>query len=165
MLSQRWSRAAAAGALPPAPRPLTMTAWQLTLSGLLVAPVAALAEGAPPALDGAGLAGLAFLSLVATALAYAAWFTGLARAGRQRGLRHRPAQTPSPGSPRARCSPGSTSRRSSGRACCSSWAGWCWGRSVVAALVVVPRPPCRQGACGGSWRGRGRRVGSRDPAT
>ncbi|MEH3078219.1 MAG: DMT family transporter [Quadrisphaera sp.] len=79
VLSQRWSRAAAAGALPPAPRPLTMTAWQLTLSGLLVAPVAALAEGAPPALDGAGLAGLAFLSLVATALAYAAWFTGLAR--------------------------------------------------------------------------------------
>lgn len=79
VLSQRWSRAAAAGSLPPAPRPLTMAAWQLTLSALLVAPVAAAVEGTPPALDGRALAGLAYLTLVATALANAVWFAGLAR--------------------------------------------------------------------------------------
>jgi len=70
-LSQRWVRRAASGALPPAPRPITMTAWQLTLSGLLLAPAAGLAEGPPPALDGAGWLALACVSLVATALAFA----------------------------------------------------------------------------------------------
>ncbi|PWJ49840.1 probable blue pigment (indigoidine) exporter [Quadrisphaera granulorum] len=78
VLSQRWTRSAAAAgeAVPPA---LTMTAWQLTLSGLLLAPVAAAVEGAPPSLDGAGLLALAYVSLVATALAFTAWFAGLAR--------------------------------------------------------------------------------------
>lgn len=79
VLSQRWVRRAAGGALPPAPRPITMTAWQLTLSGALLAPVAGLAEGPPPSLDGAGWLALAYVSLVATALAFAAWFAGLAR--------------------------------------------------------------------------------------
>lgn len=78
VLSQRWSRrATAAGEV--APAPLTMAAWQLSLSGLLLAPAAAVVEGAPPPLDGAAVLALAFVSLVATSLAFAAWFAGLAR--------------------------------------------------------------------------------------
>jgi len=59
--------------------PLTMTAWQLIAGSLLVAPIAVVVEGPPPALDGPALLGFAYLVLVATALAYTAWFTGLAR--------------------------------------------------------------------------------------
>lgn len=59
--------------------PLTMTAWQLIAGSLVVAPLAIAVEGAPPALDGPALLGFAYVILVATALAYAAWFTGLAR--------------------------------------------------------------------------------------
>lgn len=59
--------------------PLTMTAWQLIAGSLVVAPVAIVVEGAPPALDGPALLGFAYIILVATAVAYAAWFTGLAR--------------------------------------------------------------------------------------
>lgn len=59
--------------------PLTMTAWQLIAGSVVVVPFAVLFEGAPPALDPPALAGFAYVILVATALAYAAWFTGLAR--------------------------------------------------------------------------------------
>ena len=59
--------------------PLTMTAWQLIAGSLVVAPVAIVVEGAPPALDPPALLGFAYIILVATAVAYAAWFTGLAR--------------------------------------------------------------------------------------
>lgn len=59
--------------------PLTMTAWQLIAGSLVVAPVAIIVEGAPPALDGPALLGFAYIILVATAVAYAAWFTGLSR--------------------------------------------------------------------------------------
>jgi probable blue pigment (indigoidine) exporter len=43
---------------------------------LLVAAVAV--EGAPPPLDGRQLAGFAFVSLLATAVAFVCWFAGLA---------------------------------------------------------------------------------------
>ena len=56
---------------------LTTTSWQLVAGGLLLVPVALVSEGAPPALDGQAWLGLAFLSLVATALAYVTWFTAL----------------------------------------------------------------------------------------
>ena len=56
---------------------LTTTSWQLVAGGLLLVPVAVVVEGAPPALDGRGWLGLAFLSLVATALAYVTWFAAL----------------------------------------------------------------------------------------
>ncbi|MBO3088589.1 DMT family transporter [Cellulomonas dongxiuzhuiae] len=56
---------------------LTTTSWQLVAGGLLLVPVAALVEGGPPTLDARGWLGMAFLSLVATALAYVAWFTAL----------------------------------------------------------------------------------------
>ncbi|QGQ18762.1 EamA family transporter [Cellulomonas sp. JZ18] len=56
---------------------LASTSWQLVAGGLLLVPVAALAEGAPPALDARGWLGIAYVSLIATALAYVAWFTAL----------------------------------------------------------------------------------------
>lgn len=59
--------------------PLTMTAWQLIAGSLVVMPVAIIVEGAPPTLDAPALLGFAYIILVATAVAYAAWFTGLAR--------------------------------------------------------------------------------------
>lgn len=57
---------------------LSLTSWQLLAGGLVVVPFALAVEGGPPVLDLTELVTFAFLSLVATALAYAAWFTGLA---------------------------------------------------------------------------------------
>lgn len=59
--------------------PLTMTAWQLIAGSVVVLPFAIAVEGAPPALDGPALLGFAYVIVIATAVAYAAWFTGLAR--------------------------------------------------------------------------------------
>ncbi len=56
---------------------LASTSWQLVAGGLLLVPVAVVAEGAPPVLDARGWAGIAYVSLVATALAYVAWFGAL----------------------------------------------------------------------------------------
>lgn len=56
-----------------------LTGWQLTAGGLLIAPVAFLIEGAPPALDGRNLAGYLYLALVNTAVAYWLWFRGIGR--------------------------------------------------------------------------------------
>lgn len=55
---------------------LTLTAWQLVGGGLLLAP-AALAFETPPSLDGTAALGFAYVSLVATALAFSCWFAGL----------------------------------------------------------------------------------------
>lgn len=63
---------------------LASTAWQLTAGGLLLLPVAAVVEGAPPALSPSALLAFAYVSLVATALAFTVWFAG---------LRHLPAAT------------------------------------------------------------------------
>ncbi|SDL12259.1 EamA family transporter [Nonomuraea jiangxiensis] len=69
VLSERWQS--------PAPL-LATTGWQLVAGGLLLLPVAALVEGAPPAtLTPANLAGYAYLTLVGAALAYTLWFRGL----------------------------------------------------------------------------------------
>lgn len=58
--------------------PLSMTAWQLIAGSLVVLPFAVIFEGAaPPALDPPALVGFAYVILIATALAYAAWFAGL----------------------------------------------------------------------------------------
>jgi probable blue pigment (indigoidine) exporter len=59
--------------------PVTMTAWQLVAGSIVVLPFAILVEGAPPVLDPPAIAGFAYVIVVATVLAYAAWFTGLAR--------------------------------------------------------------------------------------
>ncbi|MFF4342214.1 DMT family transporter [Kitasatospora sp. NPDC001540] len=76
VLAKRWAAPADGGGTPGV---LASTAWQLTLGGLLLLPVAALSEGMPPALDGSTLAAFGYTSLVATALAFLAWFTGLRR--------------------------------------------------------------------------------------
>ncbi|MES5820492.1 EamA family transporter [Streptomyces sp. RG80] len=63
---------------------LASTAWQLTAGALFLLPVAAAVEGPPPALTGPSLLAFGYVSLVATALAFTAWFAG---------LRHLPAAT------------------------------------------------------------------------
>ncbi|MFC7760243.1 DMT family transporter [Catellatospora bangladeshensis] len=55
----------------------SLTAWQLLAGGALLLPAAVAVEGAPPVLDAAALAGFGYVSIVATALAFAAWFAGL----------------------------------------------------------------------------------------
>ncbi|MDN4596532.1 EamA family transporter [Leifsonia virtsii] len=60
------------------------TSWQLLAGGLLMLPFALLVEGAPPALDAAAVLGFAYVTVVATALAFVVWFAG---------LRHLPAGT------------------------------------------------------------------------
>ncbi|MDG4863226.1 EamA family transporter [Streptomyces sp. T-3] len=72
IMTKRWGRPDGVG-------PLAMTGWQLTWGGLLIAPLAFLAEGAPPALDGRNVAGYVYLALVNTAVAYWLWFRGIGR--------------------------------------------------------------------------------------
>ncbi|MEZ0447511.1 EamA family transporter [Cellulomonas sp. ICMP 17802] len=75
VLATRWSGGADV---------VATTAWQLLGGGLVLVPFAVAVEGGPPALDGRALLGFAYVSLVATAVAYLAWFAG---------LRHLPAGT------------------------------------------------------------------------
>ncbi|MEV5970364.1 EamA family transporter [Streptomyces sp. NPDC051921] len=63
---------------------IASTAWQLTAGGLILLPFAAAVEGPPPALSGPTLLAFGYVTLIATALAFVAWFTG---------LRHLPAGT------------------------------------------------------------------------
>ncbi|UQI49364.1 EamA family transporter [Streptomyces sp. HU2014] len=63
---------------------LASTAWQLTAGSLFLLPAAAVVEGPPPALSPSALLAFGYVTLVATALAFAAWFAG---------LRHLPAGT------------------------------------------------------------------------
>ncbi|MGA5406044.1 EamA family transporter [Streptomyces lavendulocolor] len=72
VLTKRWGRPRGVG-------PLAMVGWQLTAGGLLIAPVAFLVEGAPPALDGRGAAGYAYLALANTAVSYWLWLRGIER--------------------------------------------------------------------------------------
>jgi probable blue pigment (indigoidine) exporter len=72
VLTKRWGRPQGVG-------PLAMTGWQLSAGGLLIAPVALLVEGAPPALDARAAAGYAYLALANTAVAYWLWFRGIER--------------------------------------------------------------------------------------
>jgi probable blue pigment (indigoidine) exporter len=70
VLVKRWS---------PPDDVLVTTSWQLVAGGLPLLPVAALVEGAPPALSGSALAALLYLGLVGSALGYVLWFRGLTR--------------------------------------------------------------------------------------
>ncbi|MFV5998830.1 EamA family transporter [Streptomyces sp. NPDC056231] len=70
ILAKRWSAGADV---------LASTAWQLTAGGLFLLPVAAAVEGPPPALSMPTLLAFGYVALVATALAFTAWFTGLRR--------------------------------------------------------------------------------------
>jgi probable blue pigment (indigoidine) exporter len=70
LLTKRWGRP---GGL------LAFTSWQLIAGAVLLAPAAALVEGAPPTITTDNLLGFAYLTLVGTAGAYALWFWGLSR--------------------------------------------------------------------------------------
>jgi probable blue pigment (indigoidine) exporter len=56
---------------------LPLSAWQLIAGGAMLVPAALVCEGAPPALDAPAVAAFAYVSVVATALAFVAWFSGL----------------------------------------------------------------------------------------
>lgn len=71
ILGKRWK--------PPVP-PRTFAAWQLVAGSALLVPVAIAVEGVePPPIDGGALAGYAFATVIATAVANVAWFYGLER--------------------------------------------------------------------------------------
>ncbi|WP_416974368.1 EamA family transporter [Streptomyces sp. 4F14] len=72
VLTKKWGRPEGAG-------PLTLAGWQLTAGGLLIAPLALLVEGAPPALDARAIGGYLYLALANTAVAYWLWFRGIGR--------------------------------------------------------------------------------------
>jgi probable blue pigment (indigoidine) exporter len=85
VLGKRWNAGAGSGAGSGAGVDvLASTAWQLTAGGLLLLPVAGMAEGPPPALSVSALLAFGYVTLVATAVAFVAWFSG---------LRHLPAGT------------------------------------------------------------------------
>ncbi|MFJ9340768.1 EamA family transporter [Streptomyces sp. NPDC101733] len=72
VLTKRWGRPEGVGLL-------AVTGWQLTAGGLFIVPIAALVEGAPPALDGKALLGYGYMMLINTGAAYWLWFRGIGR--------------------------------------------------------------------------------------
>jgi probable blue pigment (indigoidine) exporter len=58
---------------------LAFTGWQLLTGGLMLAPVAWIADPALPTLSPAQVLAYAYLSIVGALLAYALWFRGIAR--------------------------------------------------------------------------------------
>ena len=58
---------------------LALTGWQLLLGGLLLAPIAWLADAPLPALSTQQVAAYAYLCIAGALAAYALWFRGLAR--------------------------------------------------------------------------------------
>jgi len=66
----------------PSPVPLLLsTGWQLVAGGLLLLLLATAFEGFPSTLSARNLAGLAYLGVVTTGLAYWVWFHGVRRVG------------------------------------------------------------------------------------
>ena len=63
---------------------VALTSWQLIGGGLVVLPFAVILEDAPPAGEPGALLGYVYVAVIATALAFIAWFAG---------LRHLPAGT------------------------------------------------------------------------
>ncbi|GAA2644731.1 DMT family transporter [Paractinoplanes durhamensis] len=55
----------------------SLTSWQLIAGGIVLVPVAVAVEGAPPALGGQAVLAFGYVTVIATAVAFAAWFTGL----------------------------------------------------------------------------------------
>ncbi|MFI2752523.1 DMT family transporter [Cellulomonas sp. P22] len=70
VLTKRWA---------PTGSTVAVTSWQLIGGGMLIVPFAVIAEGPPPVLDAPALLGFGYVTIVATALAYVAWFAGLRR--------------------------------------------------------------------------------------
>ncbi|KOG12495.1 MULTISPECIES: EamA family transporter [Streptomyces] len=72
VLTKRWGRPEGVGVL-------TFTGWQLTVGGLVLAPVMLVAEGLPSEITGANITGFAYLSVIGALFAYAIWFRGIGR--------------------------------------------------------------------------------------
>lgn len=72
VMTKRWGRPEGVG-------PLAVTGWQLTAGGLVIIPIAALVEGAPPALDGKAFLGYGYMMLINTGAAYFLWFRGIGK--------------------------------------------------------------------------------------
>lgn len=72
VLIERWGRVGT---------PLDLTAWQLTLGGLALLPLALIVEGLPPMPSGLNAIGLTYLILPGTALAYWLWIRGISLIG------------------------------------------------------------------------------------
>lgn len=70
VLTKRWGRPVGL---------IAFTGWQLSVGGLLLAPIALLAEGLPSQLSGANVAGFAWLAVAGTGFAYVNWFRGIGR--------------------------------------------------------------------------------------
>ena len=70
VLSRKWQPPVSA---------LSFTAWQLTAGGLILLPLALIAEPPLPPLSPTNLAGLAWLGLIGAAATFALWFRGVAR--------------------------------------------------------------------------------------
>jgi len=64
---------------PTPPNRIAATGWQLTIGGVLLAPLATLVEGAPPSMSFSAIAGGVYLTLGGTAVAYVVWFNGIRR--------------------------------------------------------------------------------------
>ena len=63
---------------------VALTSWQLIGGGLVVLPFAVILEGAPPSGEPSAVLGYIYVAVIATAVAFIAWFAG---------LRHLPAGT------------------------------------------------------------------------
>jgi probable blue pigment (indigoidine) exporter len=72
VLTKRWGRPDGVGLLP-------FTGWQLTAGGLLLVPLAVVAEGPLPEFHAAAVGGYAWLAIVGTLVAYLLWFQGVGR--------------------------------------------------------------------------------------
>lgn len=70
VLTKRWGRPAGL---------LAVTGWQLVAGGLAILPLSLIVEGPPPVLDARGWAGVAWLAVVGTGVAYTLWFRGIER--------------------------------------------------------------------------------------
>lgn len=66
-------------ATPAPPDRLAATGWQLVIAAVMLAPVALIVEGAPPQVSVANAAAFAYLSVLATGVAFALWFRGIER--------------------------------------------------------------------------------------
>lgn len=70
VLAKRWQ--------PPVPL-IIFTAWQLTIGGLMLLPIALVVEGSFTEFSRINLWGLIYLGLIGTGLSYALWFRGICR--------------------------------------------------------------------------------------
>jgi probable blue pigment (indigoidine) exporter len=72
VLTKRWGRPDGVGVL-------TFTGWQLTIGGLVLAPITLVAEGLPSHVTGANITAFVYLSMIGALFAYAIWFRGIDR--------------------------------------------------------------------------------------